>query len=347
VEFFITKKDFTKRMSDHNDRKIASLSSKIASNLSETSVMLSNTTLSTVDVINNRAVAKLQIGNYMEARKYLVSALDILKAHQNNPPQQKEAIVLSAATNNSNCCTTAPSTTQKTTAAIAAAAVRFATMTSTVSEVNTTALIGKGIISVPIVRDTRHFESTPNDDDESNTGSLVDYEEYCAEHLSRCEYYNAAFVVKSSGQTIMTATEIIPEYNDMLAVVMYNVALTYLKEGINGRSASYRKAIYLYRRVTCLVKRGNVSEADEEKQQLLLLVMLASFHNLGYIYKELGQPSLYRNILEAGIVIERKLHLMNTNATSTIRKMQQHDRQFFAMNRFFSRYSEHSCAQAA
>jgi hypothetical protein len=332
-----------------NIKTLSNNSSFMDQKQSQCRTMLSLSALLTVESINNDAVIKLQKGNYIEARKIFVSALDILRdchtiqiqqqqQYEQLPQENEETAVTSVKAASLIATETSVSTTSSTPCSCFTAAISATNPVESKKR-----CCGEGIVSVPIGRERRHFQRITDENDECME-FVKDDEEFCTEQLSQCEYYNAVFVLPSAATT---STECTPDYCDVLAVLMFNIALTYQKEGINGRSASFRKAIYLYRRATTIIRRSNMLEIDDNTQQSLLVVVLASFHNLGFIYKELGQPSLFRNILEAGIIIERKLNTINTDSTSNMPKLQPHDRQFFAMNRFFSRYSEHACAQAA
>jgi hypothetical protein len=287
-------------------------------------VVTAGSSVVVADGLNNSAVLKLQLGNYYEARKFLVSGISLLKDQQKQNELQINANLKSV---QSSCTGAATSSSHHS--------------TNKCCKCNTS--ISNQIASIPLLSNgyQRHFESidddTTNSMSETNSSSGENKQKQLqhTEQLKRSEYYNAAFY--------LPCIETCSSVSEILVVMIFNAALTYHKEGMDGRSSSYHKAMYLYKQILSLtrsvVKSADAVQGKKQQQQQhssILLVVLATCHNIGYICKEIGQPKLYRSYIDAGSTLERK-----------IKTMSPHDREFFTMNRFFSRYYQHSSAEAA
>jgi hypothetical protein len=270
--------------------------------------VLSESTAIVCNNINNDAISSIQNGKFKEARESLVTGLGILHEFR-----QEQAV-------RANKTTT----------------------TFTTNRIDATfCILGVG------------STCTSDNNDNLSTHNIIDsisMQDFCQygteEQLQLFPYFNTYFYIPTIDNT-SSVTEI-------FVVILFNVCMTYQKEGIEGRSVSFHRALYTYRRLLLFIiatspsiitntsnkTRGCVIECALEKRQFsssLCLVALATCHNMGCIYKEIGQPKLYRTLIEMGEIFKNKMK-------STI---SDKDQSFFGLNRFFARYYEHSCAKAA
>jgi hypothetical protein len=296
------------------------------------------------DSLNNRAVLKLQLGNYYEARKLLVYGISLLKELQDN-------MLLKDQTQNEQKASRYPKLKAFLSAALDSSTTTCSPHTNYCRHINVST--SNQIVSIPLLSNDRerHFESVLDDNewvnnDDTNIISVsppslssgIENEKkqkQYKEQLKRSKYYNAAFYLPS----IDTCSSV----REVLIVIIFNAGLTYQKEGMDGRSSAYHKAMYLYKQILFLTRSlvqaaEAVDTRQEQQHSSILLVVLAACHNIGFVCKQIGQPKLYRTYIEAGTTLERKIHY---------KYMAPHDREFFSMNRFFARYYEHSSAEAA
>jgi hypothetical protein len=270
------------------------------------------------DSLNNGAIVKLQLGNYCEARAKLVSGIGLLKEQHGFPyltdnPQWTKS--------SSTKVTTLNNHTDK-------------SLSNRISTISTPIASIRLLHDNEIVNENKAGKISDTDSSLFWIHSDVKnkQKQRRTELLKHSDYYNGAFY--------LTFLQNNSSVKELLVVMLFNTGLTYQKEAIDGRSSLYHKAMYLYKHVLSLtrsvVKSDDIVDAKQQQPSPLLLVVLATYHNIGFILKEIGQPKLYRSYIDAGRSLERKIMLISP-----------HECEFFTMNRFFSRYYEHSNAEAA
>jgi hypothetical protein len=134
--------------------------------------------------------------------------------------------------------------------------------------------------------------------------------------------------------------------------ILFNIAITYHKEGaFDGSVISYHKALHLYKTVLNMIKRSNERTVVIPS---LLRVLLSTCHNIAHIYRDgFGNAKMCWKFIEAANRIEHNLIAMQAqqqrsgNNDNNIVLLPQSDREFFAMNNYFSKTSSGWCAQAA
>jgi hypothetical protein len=188
-----------------------------------------------------------------------------------------------------------------------------------------------------------------NNDGDGNDGrSNRTYIETETDVLLRHDFYFAAFNMHNIVDMFHSPKAIVV----VTVAILFNIAITYHKEGaFDGSVVSYHKALHLYKTVLNMIKRSNEQYVVFPA---LLRVLLSTCHNIAHIYRDgFGNVQMCWKFIDAANRIEKNLiakqnqqQRSGNNNNSTI-LLPQSDREFFAMNNYFSKISSGWCAQAA
>jgi hypothetical protein len=272
--------------------------------------------------INNGALVSLAYGDYNQARSILVSGLGLLHTHrqhqQTHQPNQQH---------NYKITTTGTSSPCETTSHVHAAGAKNGLPTTASTGTKSDVIVVNNSVSNKI-----YSLPKPTWDPKQNI-----------EQLQQFPFYTSYLYIPCMDDT--------SSVHEIFVTILFNVCMIYLKEAIEGRTSLFPKALYAYNRLLgyILATTNIANEATSNGSRVhtslhmqsflspLCFVGLATCYNMACIYKELGQPKLYRTLMEISAVFEYKIQ----------NHMPMTDRNFFGVHRMFAKSYEQSCAKAA